>query len=150
MAATLADLLDANLVALDLRATDRDGVLKELVSLLHANGNVPDANAFLAKVLARENENTTAVEDSMAFPHARTNLVDNIALAIGRSRAGVKFVAHHQPVQLIFLIAVPQRLVQEYLACVGALARKLKNPEVKGALLSATTPNEFLAPLAAE
>ena len=46
--------------------------------------------------------------------------------------------------RLIFLIGVPRRLISDYLVCVGALARLLKDAEVRQRLLYAETPKEFL------
>ena len=43
-----------------------------------------------------------------------------------------------------FLIAVPQQMVNDYLICVGGLARRLNNEETRQALLEASTPAEFL------
>jgi mannitol/fructose-specific phosphotransferase system IIA component (Ntr-type) len=41
--------------------------------------------------------------------------------------------------QLIFLIGVPQRLVNDYLICLGTLARVLKDDAVREALMGAQT-----------
>jgi mannitol/fructose-specific phosphotransferase system IIA component (Ntr-type) len=84
------------------------------------------------------------VEFEIALPHARTELVDKIVLGIGRSASGVPFGPKGERARLIFLIGVPQRLVSDYLVCVGALARLLKDAEVRQRLLTATTPAEFL------
>ena len=46
---------------------------------------------------------------------------------------------------LIFLIGVPQRLVNDYLVCVGALARMTKSEEIRSQLLQAATPEDFIA-----
>jgi mannitol/fructose-specific phosphotransferase system IIA component (Ntr-type) len=47
-------------------------------------------------------------------------------------------------VHLIFVIAVPQQMVNDYLICVGALARLLRLEGTRQALLAAATPAEFL------
>ena len=46
--------------------------------------------------------------------------------------------------RLIFVIGVPQRLVNDYLVCVGALARLLKDDIVRNRLLNADTPEQFI------
>jgi mannitol/fructose-specific phosphotransferase system IIA component (Ntr-type) len=50
---------------------------------------VAEPAKFIDRVIAREQANPSEVEDGVAFPHARTDLVEKIVLAIGRSRAGV-------------------------------------------------------------
>jgi mannitol/fructose-specific phosphotransferase system IIA component (Ntr-type) len=144
MAIPLVDLLDKKHVDLDLRARTQENALRKIVKLLAANEQVSEPERFLEQVLARERANPSLVEHAVAFPHARTDLVEKIVLGIGRSRAGIPFGSKPQRARLIFLIGVPQRLVNDYLVFVGALARQVKNDERRAGLLHATTPEEFL------
>ena len=97
--------------------------------------------------MAREHAHPSVVEHGVAFPHARTDLVEKIVLGIGRSRSGIPFGPDGQRARLIFLIGVPQRLVSDYLIAVGALARLLKEDARRDAMLQAKTSAEFLAAL---
>jgi mannitol/fructose-specific phosphotransferase system IIA component (Ntr-type) len=47
-------------------------------------------------------------------------------------------------VHLIFLVGVPQRRVTDYLVCVGALARVVKDKEGRDRLMAAKTAEEFV------
>src|SRR5437667_3177517 len=143
MAIALADLLDEKNVALQLRARKQANALREIVQLLTANGKIDHPEKFLDVVLAREQANPSVVEYGVAFPHARTALVDRLVLGIGRSRAGVPF-GKGQRARLIFVIGVPQRLINDYLLCVGTLARLLKDDVTRAALLYAETPPQLL------
>src|SRR5712692_6551020 len=143
MVIALADLLDEKDVALRLRPRKQANALREIVQLLAANGKIDYPEKFLDAVLAREQANPSAVEHGIAFPHARTDLVDQIVLGIGRSRVGVPF-GKGQRARLIFVIGVPQRLINDYLICVGALARLVKDDVTRAALLYAKTPRQFL------
>jgi mannitol/fructose-specific phosphotransferase system IIA component (Ntr-type) len=73
--------------------------------------------------------------------------VKRLVLAVGRSAEGVTFEAGGEKIHFIFVIGTPRRMVTEYLALVGAMARLLRNEEVRLKLLSARTPEEFLAAL---
>jgi len=143
MAIALADLLDEKNVALQLRARKQANALREIIQLLAANGKIGHPEKFLGTVLAREQASPSAVERSVAFPHARTDFVDRIVLGIGRSRAGIPF-GKGQRARLIFVIGVPQRLINDYLICVGTLARLLKDDVIRAALLHAKTPRQLL------
>jgi mannitol/fructose-specific phosphotransferase system IIA component (Ntr-type) len=44
---------------------------------------------------------------------------------------------------------VPERLLNDYLICVGMLARLVKNDAIRSRLLQAETPREFIAALIA-
>jgi mannitol/fructose-specific phosphotransferase system IIA component (Ntr-type) len=146
MAIALADLLDPKHVELDLRTRAQEIAIRKIVQLLATDEQVNDPDKFLEQVLARERANPSAVEHGVAFPHARTDLVNKIVLGIGRSRAGIPF-GKGDRARLIFLIGVPQLLVNDYLVCVGALARLLKDDEIRARLLGAETAEEFVATL---
>jgi mannitol/fructose-specific phosphotransferase system IIA component (Ntr-type) len=143
MAIVLADILDQRQVALRVRSRRRPNAIREIASLFEKTESVARPADFLAKVLAREEAGSTLAENSVAFPHARTELVDRIALAIGRSRAGIPWNNQGERARLIFLLAVPQRLVNDYLVLVGTLARVTRDPQHRDALFAAATPAGF-------
>jgi mannitol/fructose-specific phosphotransferase system IIA component (Ntr-type) len=143
MGIALADLLDEKHVMLQLRSRKAANALREIVQLLAANGKIDNAEKFLKQLLAREQAHPSVVEYSVAFPHARTDLVDQIVIGIGRSRAGIPFGESGARARFIFVIGVPERLVNDYLICVGALARLVKDDATRSALLHAQTPREF-------
>lgn len=144
MAIALADLLDERQVILPLRSRKLPNALREIIHVLAQNRKIDDAERFLERVLAREREHASVVENGVAFPHARTDLVDEIIIGIGRSRAGIPIGADQQRARLIFVIGVPERLVNDYLICVGTLARLVKDEATQSRLLHAETPREFI------
>ena len=150
MAISLADLLDEKNVTLQLRSRKAANALREIVQLLTNNGKIDNAEKFLQEVLVREQAHPSVVENGVAFPHARTDLVDQIVIGIGRSRAGIPFGENALRARLIFVIGVPERLVNDYLICLGTLARLVKDDAIRAALLRAQTPREFLDALTME
>ena len=150
MAIALADLLDEKQVILRLRSRKPANAVREIIQLLAANGKIDDADEFLEQVLAREQVHPSAVENGVVFPHARTDLVDQIILGIGRSRAGIQFGKNGVRARLIFVIGVPQQLVNDYLICVGTLARLVRDDAIHSTLLGAETAREFLDALIVE
>jgi mannitol/fructose-specific phosphotransferase system IIA component (Ntr-type) len=149
MAITLTDLLDEKQVILRLRSRKAPNALREITDLLAQNGKIDNPKAFFEKVLAREEAHASVVENGVAFPHARTDLVDEIVLGIGRSRAGIPFGHNGVRAQLIFVIGVPERLLNDYLICVGTLVRSMRDDTIRSALLHAQTPPEFIDALTA-
>jgi mannitol/fructose-specific phosphotransferase system IIA component (Ntr-type) len=145
MAIALADILDQRQVALQLRSRRQPTAIREVVSLFEKTGSLARPADFLAQVLAREEAGSTLAENGVAFPHARTELVEQISLAIGRSRAGIPWNDQGERARLIFLLAVPQRLVNDYLVLVGTLARVTRDQQQRDALFAAATPAEFIA-----
>ena len=147
MAIALAGILDERHIALRLKSRRPANTLREIIGLLEKTGSVLQPADFLAQVLARERVNSTLIENGVAFSHARTALVDQIALAVGRSRAGIPWNDKGECARLIFVVAVPQRLVNDYLVLIGTLARINQDKEQRAALLAAATPAEFIETL---
>jgi mannitol/fructose-specific phosphotransferase system IIA component (Ntr-type) len=149
MAIALSDLLDEKQVILRLRSRQLPNALCEVIQLLAQNGKIDNAEKFLEEVLAREQAHPSAVENGVAFPHARTDLVDEIVIGIGRSRAGIPVGANRERARLIFVIGVPERLVNDYLICVGTLVRLTKDDATRTTLLRAESSREFIDTLIA-
>ena len=144
MAIVLADLLDEKQVVLDLPACTLNEALRDIIDLLAPNGQIVDAEKFRAAVMDRERTISTVTEHGVALPHARTDLVQKIVLGIGRSQNGVHFPMRTDLVHLIFVIGVPKQMIQDYLVCVGAIARLAKDDSIRTALLEAKTKTEFV------
>jgi mannitol/fructose-specific phosphotransferase system IIA component (Ntr-type) len=149
MAIALSELLDEKQVILRLRSRKLPNALREIIQVLAQNGKISDGETFLEEVLVREQAHPSVVENGVAFPHARTDLVDEIVIGIGRSRAGIPIGADQQRARLIFVIGVPERLLNDYLICVGMLVRLVKNDAIRSRLLQAETPREFIDALTA-
>lgn len=140
MAVTLSDVLAEQHVVMNLRATNRDEALREVIATMQ----VTNAARFAAEVIAREEVQTTLTSSGIAFPHARTDLLERIVLGIGRSSAGVTFGPDRGRANLVFVIGVPRRMINDYLVCVGALARLIRDPKTRQALMDAGTAAELV------
>ncbi len=139
MAPQFQELFDAKQVAFDLAARTEAEAILEIVEVLRNNGRVTQYYEFANAVMEREGRSSTNTNDGVAFPHARTDLVEEIVLGIGRSKNGVRFGEAKSPVHLIFLVGVPKRMVTDYLVCVGTIARIVRPKEARTALLAAET-----------
>ena len=153
MPIALADLLTEQQVVLRLRSRRPANAIREIVDVLTSDisgRKIAKPEAFLEQVFAREQTHSSVVENGVVFPHARTDLVDEIVIGVGRSRAGIPFGENQQRAHLIFVIGVPERLLSNYLVCVGTLARLVKNETIRSRLLNAETPQKFIEALTAE
>ena len=147
MAIALAELIDPRQITLNLRAPTQSEALREIVDLLVGTGKIENTDRFLNKLQEREKTNSTYAADGVAFPHARTKLVDEIVVGIGRSEAGIAWTRKGEIAHLIFLIAVPERLISDYLVVVGAIARITKDRPLRTLLLHAENVDDFIATL---
>src|SRR6266849_5399175 len=104
MSNALADLIDPKQIAVNLHAETQMEAMREIVELLVGAGKIDNADKFLEQLRAREATNSTYAADGVAFPHARTKLVNEIG--VGRSEAGIPWTGEAEVAHLIFLIAV--------------------------------------------
>jgi PTS system fructose-specific IIC component len=147
MPIALADLLLPQRIELNLQATDRAAAIRELAGLLARDGAVADAEALTRRVLDREQDNTTLVENGVAFPHARTDALEELVLATGRSVEGVSWGGPDERAHLIFLVGVPRKLLNDYLVVIGGIARAVKDDALRTLLVHAENVDDFIATL---
>jgi mannitol/fructose-specific phosphotransferase system IIA component (Ntr-type) len=148
MAKRISDTLKPFLVELHLQETSHGPALRALVERARGHPDVLDVDGFYKELLVREKQESTCLGNDIAFPHARTDHVKNLVILVGRSSGGVAFQAEGQSAKLIFIIGTPKRMVTDYLATVGALARLLKDDSLRQKLMAAKTAEEFIAELA--
>ena len=140
---TPSPLITADLVDLDLAATDKDTAIASLAARLHAAGRVTDVDQFLVDIALREEQMATGLEGGIGIPHCRSLAVTEPTLAFGRSTAGVDFGAPDGPAHLIFLIAAPAGGGADHMTVLAALARRLVRKAFKQTLTEATDPADL-------
>ena len=99
---------------------------------------IADFEHFLEDVFERERLETTGIGDEIAIPHARTDVVSRLIIAVGRSTHGVEFESlDGRKVKLIFLMGTPKGSVSHYLKILAQLTRLLKREPFREKLLEA-------------
>jgi mannitol/fructose-specific phosphotransferase system IIA component (Ntr-type) len=147
MAGILAPLLASARLTLEVHSTERAAALYEVARLLDGHPDVTDFQGFYNELQARDRLDTTCLGNEIAIPHARTEHVTRIVMAIGRSNPGVYYENCNQMVHLIFALGTPKSNAGDYLQVVGVLCRIIKDSANRDALLQAPTSAEFLQTL---
>lgn len=140
---SIADTLEPDRIRLTLSSDLSSIAIDEVASTLR---NVPEVLDWdeLHAGLHRSSPCIAGGEFAICFPHARTDAVTSMVMAVGRSLTGMKFPNCEIPVRYIFCIGVPKALASDYLRIMGLLARVLKQPKTEQALRNAQTPLEFI------
>ncbi|MEZ5405055.1 MAG: PTS sugar transporter subunit IIA [Verrucomicrobiia bacterium] len=144
----LQTLLQPSLIKLSVTETKRTAAIREVAELLRADKRIKDFEKFYQDLLTRERIETTCLGADTALPHARTDHVSDMVLAVGRSQEGVLFENSNQTVRLIFLVGTPKRMATDYLRLVGTIARLLKQEAIRQSLLTAPDEQAFIEVLA--
>jgi mannitol/fructose-specific phosphotransferase system IIA component (Ntr-type) len=149
MAGKLTSLLDPARIVLHLKSTKRTAALNEIAQLLTVHPQVTNFSGFYDELLARDRLDTTCLGNGVALPHARTEHVKEIVLAVGRSDVGIPMEQSNETVRLFFMLGTPKTKPGDYLAVVSALCKILRDAATREALLVAATPEEFIGAIRA-
>ena len=142
----LSKFCDESLVTFNMKATNKDEAIDELVALAGTSNMIKDADQLLRDVKEREELVTTGVGYGVAFPHAKTRSAKGIVITFGRSEQGVDFDAmDHKPVTLFFLIAAPEDAIGAHLNVMARLSYLMKSEGNRKALLEASSPGDVLS-----
>ncbi|MGB2806711.1 MAG: PTS sugar transporter subunit IIA [Sedimentisphaerales bacterium] len=94
----------------ELKATDCNGAIAELVSALDKAGQLGKGNceAIIKAMIKREKEASTGMGKGIAVPHVKHQAVKDVVAAVGCSSAGIDFSSlDKQPVYSVILIISP-------------------------------------------
>ena len=139
-------IAEPDAVVLDLDVESGDAALRALhARLAEVSDGVVDPSKFLLDLTQRMRLAPVCIADDVALPHARTDAVSRIVMAVGRTRRPIPFDPTHPAVKLVFLIGTPKDDVTGYLQAVAALSRLLRNPATRAGLHSTTDETEFRA-----
>jgi mannitol/fructose-specific phosphotransferase system IIA component (Ntr-type) len=147
MPGLLGKILDPSRIVLAMQSTRRTAALSEVARQLDGHSLVTNYGGFYQELLARDRLDTTCLGNEIALPHARTEHVSDLVLAIGRSAAGITFEKGDQNVRLLFVLGTPKTNPMGYLQVVSTLCKIFKDPSNRSALLAADTPEDFVAVL---
>lgn len=147
----IQDVLNKNVMLFDLQATDKEGVINEMVQSLVDNGVVTDFDTFKAGIMNREAQTSTGLGDGIAMPHSKNEAVKEATVLFAKSNKGVDYASlDGQPTDLFFMIAAPEGANDTHLAALAELSKYLMKPGFSDKLRQASTPDQVIAAFDAE
>ncbi|HIX71000.1 MAG TPA: fructose-specific PTS transporter subunit EIIC [Candidatus Enterococcus stercoravium] len=139
----IKELMLQDAMIMDLKATDKQGAIDEMVQKMYDVGRITDIKTYKDGILAREAQTSTGLGDGIAMPHAKNKAVKEATVLFAKSSAGVDYQAlDGQPTYLFFMIAAPEGANDTHLQALAALSRLLINPDFVEKLKGATTPEQ--------
>ena len=147
----IQDVLNKNVMLFDLQATDKEGVINEMVQSLVDNGVVTDFDTFKAGIMNREAQTSTGLGDGIAMPHSKNEAVKEATVLFAKSNKGVDYASlDGQPTDLFFMIAAPEGANDTHLAALAELSKYLMKPGFADKLRQASNPDQVIAAFDAE
>jgi mannitol/fructose-specific phosphotransferase system IIA component (Ntr-type) len=125
-------------------AADRDTLIAAVCAQMEREGFV-DNGARLAEVtLAREAVISTAVDNGLAFPHARGVEGGGLTLALATSPKGLRFTPDARRLtRIVFFVAIPTAASAFYLKLLAGLSKVFSEEKARDDLLRAATPKDL-------
>lgn len=130
-------LFQPNLVKIVDGFDTKNDCLNYLTQLLADSGCLTFPDRFLAAVKGREEIMSTGIGKGVGIPHARDLTVSLMKIAVCLIHAPLEFQSVDDlPVQLVFMIAVPQSSNREYMKILRSLSEFLRRNENRDRLIN--------------
>jgi len=141
----LVDLINREVIKVPLEAKDKPGVMRELLQLLYDAEKVSDFDEALNALFKREELGSTGLEDGIAVPHAKTDAVKTLTIAIGISSEGLDFNALDGKLShLFFLMLAPPNQSGPHIEALAEIAKLSKSKAFCNALINARSAEEIV------
>lgn len=139
----IKDFLSAADVAVDVRAADKAGLLKDLAARVASAVNLPAA-LVMGEIEKRDELGSTGIGRGVAIPHARLREVKRPFALLARLKSPIEFDAvDSEPVDLVFLLLLPAASQLDQLNALAAVARRLRDADVLRRMRGATSSTEL-------
>ncbi|MDR2592833.1 MAG: cation:proton antiporter [Chitinispirillales bacterium] len=128
-----------------LKASSKQEVVEKLVGMLHEHGLInKEHDDAVTAVMEREASMSTGMQHGVAMPHARTDAVDQITLAVGLSRTGINFDSlDGEPSKIFVLILSPESTESPHIQVLANISALLNSEEMRNKLLACNNQEEI-------
>ena len=142
----ITDYITEDLIDLDLKSKNREGILIELSELLEKSPNITGEEKDIYKALVdREKLGSTGIGKGVAIPHAKTESAISLTVAFGVSKEGIDFNSlDEEDVHLFFVFASPNKDSQIYLKVLARISSLIREEEFRDNLFNCKTPKEVI------
>lgn len=140
----LTDLLKKEMIVPELKGEGKEDVINELIDLFKNDPRVDDIEKVRAAVMARENIMSTGVGKNFAIPHGKTDAVDDVLCAFGKTTREIEYQSlDNQPVHLLFLLVGKENQVSLHIKLLSRISRMMTRDDFRTQLLEAKTQDEI-------
>ncbi len=137
-------IFDKELIKLGYLALDKKSCLLEMADLLNNNNNLQSLSVFVEGVLEREQLMSTGIGKGIAIPHARSSSVRELKIVLFILENELDFDAiDGEPVKIIFMIAVPENLKEEYMRVLSSISNFCRDSKNRERLLQVKNKDDI-------
>ncbi|MEI6494063.1 MAG: PTS sugar transporter subunit IIA [Verrucomicrobiota bacterium] len=140
----ISEILTPAHINLALAARDQAEGVQEVLANLNGDPRISDWDDLKQAITERNAPAISCGPCGICIAHGRTNAVQSLVMAAGRSPGGLISPNVKEPVRLVFVAGIPAAFQSEYLRVVGAIARLCNDKSLLNQLLSAKDPERFV------
>lgn len=143
----ISEFLDEEAVTCQLKATNKEDVIRELVGLLVKTGSIKDKDVpkIMRILMDREALGSTGIGQSVAIPHGKTDSVLRLVGAVGIAAHGLNFDSlDGEATKIFFLLIAPQDSAGPHLKALARISRLLKERHFRDGLIAAKEEKTLL------
>ncbi len=139
MTQTIADILTLERTQLGAHCTSKKRLLEHISDFLSDQFEDASADDIYDKLIAREKLGSTGIGEGIAIPHSRLRQCDGTLGALFLLDEAIDFDAiDRNPVDLIFVLLVPEEATEQHLKTLSMLAGHFNQPEFRNTLRNST------------
>jgi mannitol/fructose-specific phosphotransferase system IIA component (Ntr-type) len=137
-----SDFIVKEAIVPELKGTERDQILREMVQSLADAGSVSTeaVDDIVSALVKREKNGSTGFGKGVAVPHVKLPMIKKMVGTIGRSVAGIEFGAlDQQPVYSLVLLLSPENQPQQHLQAMNIIFTSLQKDTFRRFLRQSAT-----------
>lgn len=141
----ISDILNADVIAVNMEAVDKEDSLKKVIALAASSKKILDIEKVSETIYEREKLVSTGVGKGFAIPHGKTDAISDIVAAFAITKDPIDFDSiDGEPVRFIFLLVGKETLLNTHIKLLSRISRLMNKDEFRDKLLDAKTSEEVL------
>lgn len=133
-------------IVMNLEAETKEGVIRELIDVLDAQGLLKNKELCVQDVLEREKIVSTCLQNGVAIPHGRSDGTENLVAAIGIRKNGYAFDSlDGKPTKIVVLCLSPKSSNGPHIEFIASIGSVLAQEASIEKILGAKTPGQVFA-----
>lgn len=140
----LKRVLTEDTVRIGLKGQTKQEIIEEILDVLVASGHITDRKEAFRALMERENKMSTALQNGLALPHAKTEAVDRLVAALATKPDGVDFDSIDGLPTTVFVMTLsPLNRAGPHIQFLAEIGRMLGDEETRSKILAASTSDEI-------
>lgn len=142
---SILELLSEDCIKVPLESRRKNDLLHEMIDLLKDAGKIDDGDSIYQAVRSREDQGSTGLGEGIAIPHAKTDAVSEMTLAIGISPEGIDFESlDGEDTKVFFMILAPSNKAGQHIEALSEVARLTRSAAFMRTLIHSQNAAEVL------